>query len=425
MKKNFFRILAVIATMAMLAIACQPVDKPVGPDDPEEQSGGEQGGEVNPPKPEVKITVAPTTAEVIAGETVTLTATTENFDGTVAWASDQPEIATVEGGVVTGVAEGTAVITATAGEKSASATITVLPVPGPTVQTVALKYDPLNCYNYTWSEATSLPAFTMEFKFMAKTWHGKNNESGICNRLAGIENISEQGVMLRFNDGACWGSNNSYAADGTFGILQICSFFTGDWVVNMSNTGSSWRPSYSYGTKFMPNVWYTLSITWDGENMTVYVDGESVATKAAASKGKGQALNFERFELGMSWWEGDGGHDADNGWPIRQLFDGYLAYARLWNAVIPASQIKENLCFVTNADNLVANWVCDTYGEHKIKDYAEGGKYSMDFSKAKDMDGSTVLNEVDCSTTFEAAWEEFEDGICPEPAEEGGEEATE
>lgn len=58
------------------------------------------------------ITLSPNTATVEVGSTVTLTATTEPADAIVTWASDDIADATVEDGVVTGVAEGTATITA-------------------------------------------------------------------------------------------------------------------------------------------------------------------------------------------------------------------------------------------------------------------------------------------------------------------------
>ena len=61
--------------------------------------------------------------------TVTLTATVtpdNATDKTVTWTSNKTDVATVENGVVTAVGEGTATITATAGGKSATCTVTVL-----------------------------------------------------------------------------------------------------------------------------------------------------------------------------------------------------------------------------------------------------------------------------------------------------------
>ena len=77
------------------------------------------------------ITVDPESAEVEKGKTLTLTATVEPEDAsdkTVTWSSNKTSVATVDGnGVVTGVAEGTATITAKAGEKSATCQVTVKP----------------------------------------------------------------------------------------------------------------------------------------------------------------------------------------------------------------------------------------------------------------------------------------------------------
>ena len=69
-----------------------------------------------------------TTLELKAGNTATLTATVKPesaTDKTVTWTSDKPEIAAVEGGTVTAKAEGTATITAKAGEQTATCTVTV------------------------------------------------------------------------------------------------------------------------------------------------------------------------------------------------------------------------------------------------------------------------------------------------------------
>ena len=77
------------------------------------------------------VQVTPETAELESGKTLTLTATVlpaDATDRTLTWKSDNEYVATVsEEGVVTAKAEGTATITASAGEKSASCAVTVLP----------------------------------------------------------------------------------------------------------------------------------------------------------------------------------------------------------------------------------------------------------------------------------------------------------
>ncbi|MGN1131475.1 MAG: CotH kinase family protein, partial [Ruminococcus sp.] len=72
-----------------------------------------------------KLTVSPTTLNLTVGDTSTLTAKAVNIEEAVTWSSDKESVATVENGVVTAVAEGTATITATAGGLSATCVVTV------------------------------------------------------------------------------------------------------------------------------------------------------------------------------------------------------------------------------------------------------------------------------------------------------------
>lgn len=71
------------------------------------------------------LSVSPTTATVAVGAATTITATTTPEGANVIWRSSNNNVATVANGVVTGVAAGTAVITASAGNYAASATVTV------------------------------------------------------------------------------------------------------------------------------------------------------------------------------------------------------------------------------------------------------------------------------------------------------------
>ena len=76
------------------------------------------------------VQIAPETAELEVGETLGLTVAVlpeEATDKTVTWSSDNESVATVsEDGLVTALAEGKAVITATVGDKSASCAVTVI-----------------------------------------------------------------------------------------------------------------------------------------------------------------------------------------------------------------------------------------------------------------------------------------------------------
>lgn len=75
------------------------------------------------------ITLDKGNATLFVGNTLTLSATVlpnDATDKTVTWTSSNPSTATVENGVVTGIGIGTTVITATAGDKSATCSILVV-----------------------------------------------------------------------------------------------------------------------------------------------------------------------------------------------------------------------------------------------------------------------------------------------------------
>lgn len=81
---------------------------------------------VEVPVESVTLNKTETTIEVGGTETLVATVNPSNADNpTVTWSSSNEVVATVVDGLVTAIAEGTAVITAQAGEKSATCTVTV------------------------------------------------------------------------------------------------------------------------------------------------------------------------------------------------------------------------------------------------------------------------------------------------------------
>ena len=84
------------------------------------------------PREVESVTVEPASLTLEVGQSETLTATVSPGnadDKTVTWSSSDTNVATVEDGVVTAVAEGTATITASADGKSTSCLVTVTPTP--------------------------------------------------------------------------------------------------------------------------------------------------------------------------------------------------------------------------------------------------------------------------------------------------------
>ena len=96
-------------------------------------SGEEQPGQTGetapppsdpqPPEPAGPLTLSQSSFSIAAGETALLTAS--GGSGEVSWSSSNENIATVEGGSVTGKAGGSVTITAKAGEESAECKVTI------------------------------------------------------------------------------------------------------------------------------------------------------------------------------------------------------------------------------------------------------------------------------------------------------------
>ena len=86
------------------------------------------GPDANKPTPEVTaLTLSATTANLSVGETLQLTASVTPADAKVTFTTDNAVVATVcEKGVVKAIAPGTATITAQAGDKKATCTVTVV-----------------------------------------------------------------------------------------------------------------------------------------------------------------------------------------------------------------------------------------------------------------------------------------------------------
>jgi len=127
-----------------------------------------------PPPPVVTtVTVAPPTASIVVGATVTLTATVKDQNGnvmsgqTITWSSGNTANATVSSsGVVTGVAQGSATITANCSGKAGTSTVTVTtpPPPPPPGGTILFQenFEDGNIGSRGWYDNTSAQISTVE-----------------------------------------------------------------------------------------------------------------------------------------------------------------------------------------------------------------------------------------------------------------------
>ena len=118
-------------------------------------------------------------------------------------------------------------------------------------------------------------------------------------------------------------------------------------------------------TRFNLNQWYTISLTFDGSNYIMYVNGVKDA-ELSGSKG----TTFQRLELGMSW----------TSYGSSQRFNGRIAEVRLWNRALTTSELQLGLCGVDReSDGLVAYWKMNE-GTGYIFNDATGNGYDMDWS---------------------------------------------
>ena len=113
----------------------EPAEPDPAPDSTDQPPAPAEGDQTNqagedapaqpdvPPEPAGPLTLSQSSFSIAAGETALLT--TSGGAGEVSWSSSNENIATVEGGSVTGKAGGTVTITAAAGEESAACTVTI------------------------------------------------------------------------------------------------------------------------------------------------------------------------------------------------------------------------------------------------------------------------------------------------------------
>lgn len=120
-------------------------------------------------------------------------------------------------------------------------------------------------------------------------------------------------------------------------------------------------------TRFSGNRWYLLTITYDGKQATLYVDG--VLDNSVASSGK--SVNFQRFELGMSW----------GGYYSSQFMRGRMCEVRVWNRALSSAEVANGIAGVDPKSNgLIAYWKMNQREGSTILDVTGNG-YDMDWTK--------------------------------------------
>ena len=243
---------------------------------------------------------------------------------------------------------------------------------------------------------------TLQWKFWSNKWNdhkfNDRDASGnqlFCNRLGEFANKDEsKSVLFRFsNDGD---------ADG-----QLC-LNAGALGLNQVQVAKDGKP-YVWPT----GEWVVLTLVCDGSKIYIYDDDELVNSYNARP---GSSWDFARFDLSMTW-------DDGSKWPLKQAFNGYSAFARVWSRALSVEDIAATLCEVPadKAEGLEMNWVFDGAEEKYVANkVTKNEAYGLDFTEC--WDGNN--KQVDNGDAAAAAWKTFEEagmeGLCLREKGSGG-----
>ena len=143
------------------------------------------------PTPVTSVTLSKTTASLKVGETVTLIATVGPEDATdksVTWTTSDATVATVSNGVVTAKKLGTATITAKAGDKTATCSITVIPTPVGSITLTLLSA------SLTVGESVTLSATVGPVDAIDKTVSWSSSDATVANVSNGVVSAKKIGT---------------------------------------------------------------------------------------------------------------------------------------------------------------------------------------------------------------------------------------
>lgn len=210
-----------------------------------------------------------------------------------------------------------------------------------------------------------LSNFTYEIKFYSQDWH---SIARLCNFTSKDQQRSS---MLRFGE-----------SGQDVNALQ--------WVSPSGSIVST--------TRFSKDRWYTVSLTYDGSKLRMYVNG----VKDVEAAGDGKPVDFQCFELGMSW----------TGYRSSQYFKGRISEVRVWSRALSPGEMQMGLCGVDpKSEGLLAYWKMNEGAGHIFKD-ATGHGYDMDWTNTSREinEGAGVVYNLDYSSAI--GWDSDDNNKC-------------
>lgn len=309
-----------------------------------------------------EIRLTPSSATVEAGSTVTLTATLlpENHtdNPVLSWESDDESVATVSGGVVTGVAPGSATVTVRAGDLSAQCAVTVTAASVNPEGKIVSMGD--NYFSVDWpSDLETLDEVTMEGWVYGDSFMTGGNDN--LHVMMGVEGI----FQIRFE------RNKPEVIFGT----------------SRKDNGEYNEGKVTCSTTLDDKRWYHLAATYkNGGDVILYIDGEKAGSATASDHG------IDMNGVGAGW---AGGGLADwhffigVGCQTPRDFDGSMAHLRVWKSVRTEAQIKAAMkSSSVSGSDLIGWWKFDEGAGDTVKDHSGAGRDITANSTLKWIDGT-------------------------------------
>jgi len=295
--------------------------------------------EVSVVVPLTQVVLNYTEKELKLGKALKLKAAPEPADATdpwsVTWASSDPSVASVDNnGVVTGLKEGDADITATVGSIKGTCKVMVRETISALVDMAA---NIRGCYfelGRNW--VPNQDVLTFECLLRGDTF--KNPNSAV-NSLFGVEGS----WLLRIGDVAPLADNQLEVGGG----------------------------GYQTPIMFERGEWYHVAIVWNYPERKVqaYLNGELVGEGSANKQAQVAGTNYQRCRIGASYLDGS----TNN-----RFFDGCVAEMRVWNVARTAEQIAacRYLYDVETEGNegLLAYWKFNEGEGNVVTDYSGNGR---------------------------------------------------
>ena len=250
-----------------------------------------------PPSPVATVAVSLTSSNIVVGGSAQGTATTKDASGnvltgrTVTWTSSDPSIAAVSSsGLVSGVAAGTATITATSEGKTGTASITVAPVPVATVS-VSLTASSILISANAQATAITRDATGAVLTGRAIAWSSSNTSVATVSSTGLVTGIAAGSATIRAtSEGQTGGATITITVPPPTPVATVTVALSASSIVNGATTQATATTTDASG-----NVLTGRAIAWSTSNAAVATVsasglvtgvGAGAATITATSEGK-------------------------------------------------------------------------------------------------------------------------------------------